>query len=64
MKKEILFNCYIETDDNNVQWLVREFNENARKAKKGSRLDIYTEEQLIHLISEDVIEQIHLWFQK
>lgn len=64
MSKETLFNCYIETDDNNVQWLVREFNENAEKARKGSRLDVYTEEQLIQIISNDIIEQVHLWFQK
>ena len=63
MKKETLFNCYVETDENNEQWLVREFSENSQLARKGSRIGKYTEQELINLISNDVSEQIHIWFK-
>ena len=62
MAKETLFNCYVETDKDGVQWLVREFNENSELARKGSRIDTYTEEQLTNLIFNDVKEQVHNWF--
>lgn len=64
MKTEILFNCAIETQEDGSKILVRTFNEKSPKMSSGSRLDIYTEEQLIQTVFNDVSEQIHWWYSR